>query len=395
VDGGEQFNSINTVQLYKDMSLFLSFFLSFSLDNIISFSPCFKMFCCFKPYRSKSVKEAESPDSHMDDQMEAKTATPFDQVPTPDPAKLDEHYILGEIIDHIEELYDDIRKSFPFIDLDILRTQLISIRNHHVAPEQHLRSFLKVYEKTPVYQLAFKQLDETTKAQINAFISEKSEDGILKQESGKSIFHLPPSPPAKRHFKDFIDEIFHHDDHHQQNGVTPITESQTNSVTKKAAATRLPVIYEDEAKTTIMEVYGDTQFNNWGQSVQNTPKYTFIPKKILGLQNLVKYAKEHKLRVRVGGYRHSWSPMFSQNEEILISLLNLNEVTMIPNPLSIGPDYIDPQNELKVIQMAPGAATTGETSLVRVGVSVTNEEFRRWAVENDTWSLPMDVILVE
>lgn len=92
----------------------------------------------------------------------AKAATPFDQVPTPDPAKLDEHYILGEIIDHIEELYDDIHKNFPFIDLDILRNQLISIRNHNVDPEQHLHSFLKVYEKTPVYQVAFKQLDETT-----------------------------------------------------------------------------------------------------------------------------------------------------------------------------------------------------------------------------------------
>jgi len=353
------------------------------------------MFCCFKPYRSKSVKEAESPDSGTVGKIETKTAPPFDQVPTPDPNKLEEHYILGEIIDHIEELHDDIQKNFPFIDLDILRDQLISIRNHNVDPQQHLRSFLKVYQKTPGYQAAFKQLDETTKAQIDAFISGKSEDGILKQESGKSVFHLPPSPAAKHHFKDFIDEIFHHDEHHQKNGIVPITVSETNAVTEKPTATGLPVIYEDEAKTMIMEVYGATQFNNWGQSVQNTPKYTFIPKKILGLQNLVKYAKEHKLRVRVGGYRHSWSPMFSQNAEILICLLNLKEVTTIPDTLCIGADYIDPQNELKVIQMAPGAATTGETSLVRVGVSVTNEQFRRWAVENDTWSLPMDVILVE
>jgi hypothetical protein len=327
--------------------------------------------------------------------MEAQTATPFDQVPTPDPAKLDEHYILGEIIDHIDELYDDIHKGFPFVDLDILRTQLINIRNHNVDPEQHLRSFLQVYEKTPVYQVAFKQLDETTKAQINAFIGGKSEDAILKQESGKSVFHLPPSPPAKHHFRDFIEEIFHHDDHHQQNGADPGTDAKTSAVTEKEIAAELPVIYEDVAKTMIMEVYADVQFNNWGQSVQNTPKYTFIPKTVLGLQNLVKYAKEHKFRVRVGGYRHSWSNSFSQDKEILISLLNLKEVTTIPDTLPIGTDYIDPQNELKVIGMAPGAATTGDTSLVRVGVSVTNEQFRRWAVQNDTWALPMDVILVE
>jgi hypothetical protein len=347
------------------------------------------MFCCFKPYRSNSAKEPESPEAHKAEKMEAQTSSPFDKVPTPDPAKLNEHYILGEIIDHIEELHDDIQKNFPSIDLDILRTQLINIRNHNVDPEQHLRSFLKAFQKTPVYQAAFKQLDETTKTQIDAFIGGKSGEGILKQESGKSVFHLPPSPPALHHFKDFIEEVFHHGEHHEKTGAATV------GVTEKPAAADLPVIYEDEAKTMIMEVYGETQFNNWGQCVQNTPKYTFIPKKVLGLQNLVKYAKEHKFRVRVGGYRHSWSPSFSQNGEILISLLNLKEVTTIPDPVSISADYIDPQNELKVIQMAPGAATTGETSIVRVGVSVTNEQFRRWAVQNDAWSLPMDVILVE
>ena len=79
------------------------------------------MFCCFKPYRSKDVKEEESPASRKAEQMKTKAASPFDQVPTPDPAKLDEHYILGEIIEHIEELHDDIHKKFPSIDLDILR----------------------------------------------------------------------------------------------------------------------------------------------------------------------------------------------------------------------------------------------------------------------------------
>lgn len=33
--------------------------------------------------------------------------------------------------------------------------------------------------------------------------------------------------------------------------------------------------------------------------------------------------------------------------------------------------------------------------LCRVGVSVTNEQFRRWAVKENKWTLPVDVILVE
>jgi len=78
--------------------------------------------------------------------------------------------------------------------------------------------------------------------------------------------------------------------------------------------------------------------------------------------------------------------------------LNLEEVTKLPDPLSIEPEYLDPENELKVIQLAspPGlVASSAEKALVRVGVSVTNEQFRRWAVENNKWALPVDVILVE
>ncbi len=66
--------------------------------------------------------------------------------------------------------------------------------------------------------------------------------------------------------------------------------------------------------------------------------------------------------------------------------------------MSITPEHIDPENELKVIQLAAPQATGdagADKALVRVGVSVTNEQFRRWAVANDKWTLPVDVILVE
>lgn len=64
--------------------------------------------------------------------------------------------------------------------------------------------------------------------------------------------------------------------------------------------------------------------------------------------------------------------------------------------MSITAEHIDPENELKVIQLAEGtAAAEADKALVRVGVSVTNEQFRRWAVANDKWTLPVDVILVE
>lgn len=130
--------------------------------------------------------------------------------------------------------------------------------------------------------------------------------------------------------------------------------------------------------------------------MKNKPKYTFVPTTVLGLQNLVKYAKENKLRVRCSGFRHSWSSIFSADNEILVSLLDLKEVTRIPNPLAIGPDAKPNGNELMSIDILekPAFVSSGK-NCVRVGAAVTNEAFRRWAIHNKVKALPMDVILVE
>jgi len=75
--------------------------------------------------------------------------------------------------------------------------------------------------------------------------------------------------------------------------------------------------------------------------------------------------------------------------------VNLEEVTTIPDPLAIAPGEYDPTTapELKKIEMKE--ATSKGKRLCRVGAAVTAEEFRRWAVANNAWCLPVDVILVE
>jgi hypothetical protein len=228
--------------------------------------------------------------------------------------------------------------------------------------------------------------------------------------NGNAIDELRVKPVTHGHTeKEDFEKLHHHEKHdsttngNATNG-SAIDEFALNLVThehteKEVSSTvGIPRIFENAAETKTMEVYGNKEFSNWGQNVRNTPLWTFVPKTVLGLQNLVKWAKAHDFRVRCGGYRHSWSSTFSQEKQILVSLLNLEEVTKLPDAMSIEPEYIDPENELKVIQFAtPGGAVASKAgkTLVRVGVSVTNEEFRRWAVHNDKWTLPVDVILVE
>lgn len=130
--------------------------------------------------------------------------------------------------------------------------------------------------------------------------------------------------------------------------------------------------------------------------MKNTPRYTFVPTTVLGLQNVIKYAKANDFRVRCSGYRHSWSTTFSADNEVLVSLLDLKEVTTFPDPLAIGSNVTPNGNELKSIDILkkPAFLSSGK-DIVRVGAAVTNEAFRRWAIHNKVVALPMDVILVE
>ena len=74
-------------------------------------------------------------------------------------------------------------------------------------------------------------------------------------------------------------------------------------------------------------------------------------------------------------------------------MLDLATATAVPDPTSLLPSDYHPGNELKTIQLMPGSGRN--KALVRIGTAVTNEELRRWAIEQNEWSLPLNVIMVE
>ena len=63
-----------------------------------------------------------------------------------------------------------------------------------------------------------------------------------------------------------------------------------------------------------------------GETVRTVPSLTFFPKTVAQIQAIVRYAREKKKRVRASGMRHSWTPVFPDDQQILISMLPL-EVT--------------------------------------------------------------------
>ena len=157
-------------------------------------------------------------------------------------------------------------------------------------------------------------------------------------------------------------------------------------------------LYDDQGEKNEILVYVDKEFANWGRTVQNTPHLTYVPRTSYGIQQIVKYAKEKQMNVRASGYRHSWSPIFGKNGQIIISTLGLTKATMLPNMESLpGSQYFDKTTELNSIDFV-GKPEKGKKRLVRVGTAVTNQKLRRWCSDQKldaASTLPLNVIMVE
>jgi hypothetical protein len=138
------------------------------------------------------------------------------------------------------------------------------------------------------------------------------------------------------------------------------------------------------------------EFRNWGRTVRNTPAVTFFPRTKHGVREIVRWARANDKTVRAAGYRHSWTDVFSADGEVLISMLPLEIVEHLP----ASEPPIDQHNELQGIRIVGTAREGGVTkALCRIGAATTNEQFRRWCVDEHggaaAWAIPLNVIMVE
>lgn len=161
-----------------------------------------------------------------------------------------------------------------------------------------------------------------------------------------------------------------------------------------------------EANGETIECYAESELDssdgvleNWGENVSFKPKYTFVPKTKQGISNIVKWASEQNLKIRVSGYRHTWNPVYPDDGQILISLLGLDYVDS--NKASYVVDgNTGAGDELRTIAFVPGAVESDKI-LVKVGGAVTNDELRDFCLHRRDpfrgrfWAIPSNTILVE
>ncbi|KAL1304742.1 hypothetical protein AAFC00_003685 [Neodothiora populina] len=297
---------------------------------------------------------------------------------SPPPTKLNTNFILGEIVYNINAMSE----LHPNIDTDMLRALADALRNDRVEAEDALRAFCQIFRDTYSFDYASEQLDPKTQSQVIAFVEGKPAAEIAAHglETASSF--------AGHHVFD------HHKLAHMGHKGVHSHESAAHKLVDKAKAklTNSPIVYEDEQESMIMEVYADVPFTNWALNIRMRPIYTFVPTTVLGLQNLVRAYKGQ--RIRCSGYRHSRAPVFTDDGDILVSLLPLRQVTSLPDPSALIPDAHKPSpSELRTVQLLPSGKDIDRLH-VRVGSAVTVEELRQCAVK-DEWALPTDISMGE
>ena len=166
---------------------------------------------------------------------------------------------------------------------------------------------------------------------------------------------------------------------------------------KKKAVRRTTVEGVDEENGEPVVAYRQERFQNWGCTVQARPQYTFEPRTVKGIQNIVLFAKRENLRVRVAGSTHSWSSVYGEDNEILLRMaprrFATGGATHPPNEQDIELEKIEFISEIS------DGASSG--ALIKVGAAAISDHFREWALDDSAnggqrkWALRALPVLVE
>ncbi|PXF45549.1 hypothetical protein BWQ96_04687 [Gracilariopsis chorda] len=131
-----------------------------------------------------------------------------------------------------------------------------------------------------------------------------------------------------------------------------------------------------------VKVFRGEPFRNWGDTLSFRTSYTFVPTTQVGVINVVKFALAERRRVRVSGSRHSWSPVFGSDGDIVISMMEIGAAVQQIRWL---PPKDNPQdNELESVALDGTfiAEDGSRHARIRLGGAATSEHFRQWTLSN-------------
>ncbi|KZW03333.1 hypothetical protein EXIGLDRAFT_759198 [Exidia glandulosa HHB12029] len=136
------------------------------------------------------------------------------------------------------------------------------------------------------------------------------------------------------------------------------------------------------------------RFENWGKTVEFQPAYTLVVTKIAGVQEIVKLAARTKQRVRVAGFRHTWTELYGRSGGFLLMFLPYASLTALPyRPPP--PSFLSELSGITIVDSVKGLRAKDGHSFCKIMAGTTNGQFREWCYAHKTWCIPFNVIMLE
>ncbi|KIJ47106.1 hypothetical protein M422DRAFT_164369 [Sphaerobolus stellatus SS14] len=137
-------------------------------------------------------------------------------------------------------------------------------------------------------------------------------------------------------------------------------------------------------------------FSNWGGTVTFQPGKTLVVRSIKGVQEVVRWAAKEGKKVRVSGFRHTWSDLYGSKNDIIIMFLPYDTLVDIPYK-SPPPSWFQKSefSGIKLVDSVAGRTPPEGHMFCNIMAGTTNEQLRAWSFANRAWCIPFNVIMVE
>jgi hypothetical protein len=154
-------------------------------------------------------------------------------------------------------------------------------------------------------------------------------------------------------------------------------------------------------------------FSSWGKTVQFTPSHTLVVRTIEGVCATVKWAAQKGKRVRVSGFRHTWtyvflpifewfyprsyksrSELYGKNDDVLIMFLPYPSLVDLPHN-EPSADWKSELIGINIVESVAGHQASAGHAFCKIMAGTTNDMFREWCFREKKWCLPFNVIMVE
>ncbi|KZW03345.1 hypothetical protein EXIGLDRAFT_600728 [Exidia glandulosa HHB12029] len=137
-----------------------------------------------------------------------------------------------------------------------------------------------------------------------------------------------------------------------------------------------------------------SHFENWGKTVRFDPDHTLVVTKITGVQEVVKLAAEMKKKVRVAGFRHTWSDLYGESGGFVIMFLPYSCLTTLPYQPP-PPSFQSELSGITLVNSVQGRPAPTGHQFCKIMAGTTNAQFREWCYTNKAWCIPFNVIMLE